>query len=108
MSACPCGCGNEVKPGLKYARRGCSLRGSVISAEERVARSKEVLATIPLWQKQEWGSKGGRASLIERWSDLLEKWQNMSPREALYTAYWRGYHSGYTAGQLNRRKRRAA
>jgi hypothetical protein len=80
----------------------------VISAEERVARAKAVMAMIPLEQQREWGSKGGRASLIERWSDLLEKWQDMSPREALYMAYWRGYHSGYTAGQLNRRKRRAA
>lgn len=99
MSLCPCGCGLEPKPGGKYARRGCSLRGTVIKPAERVARAKAVLANIPREQLQEWGSKGGKATLVERWSAMLEKWQSLSPREALHEAYWRGYTSGYVAGQ---------
>lgn len=43
---CPCGCGNAVKPGRKYAASGCTNRGRKLnlSAEERAARSVRITA----------------------------------------------------------------
>ncbi len=102
---CPCNCGREVKLGNTWGARGCALRA--ISPKERAARGREVMARYSLAQRREWSSKGGRASMLERWSAMLEQWQNRTPREALHTAYWRGYGSGYTAGQKHRRKGRA-
>jgi len=48
------------------------------------------------------GTKGGRAICPERWEALLEKWQDMTPREALKWAFYDGYHYGWRAKQRKR------
>ena len=101
---CPCGCGQPARTKKGWGGRGCSLRGTVRSAEQR-------RATTEAWLKREGraahqmlsenGMKGGRDTLA-RWADLLEKWMNVGPREALRMAYSRGYLSGYTRGKKTR------
>lgn len=106
MTLCPCPCKQPVKPGNKYAGKGCSLRA--IPREVKAERMRERCRRLGLAHKRWAGSKGGRESDIERWSRLLEKWQDMKPREALREAYFRGYRSGYTAarrGYPNRHER---
>lgn len=56
----------------------------------------------------EWGRNGGRSSHVKRWADLLEKWQSLSPREALREAYKAGYHAGHQAGVTEKQKGKAA
>lgn len=97
MSTCPCNCGGAVKPGKKFAARGCSLRSSVISRDQRVATTMRWMETYTPEQRAEWSGKGGRNSETARWAALLEKWQDMSPREALHQAFWDGYRRGYSA-----------
>jgi len=122
MTPCPCGCGNLVPPGNRWAKRGCCLRGTVRTPEQREATRRAWIAKVGAAQAREAyaqaGAKGGRSTLIERWSALLERWQSMSPREALHEAYWRGYRSGYqtakktkgggrlTEGEYYRRQRK--
>lgn len=98
---CACGCQKEVKfrdgKWNRYATRKCFL--GTFSKRQRQDHMRAWMARNPraLEILAENGSRGGRAMFPERWIELLEKWQDLTPREALQAAWYSGYKSGYKA-----------
>lgn len=111
MTPCPCGCKQPVKPGNRYAARGCAGRVVLraIPRDERAARSSATQARLhPGVRKQR--MRGLRqVSKKAAWLTLLERWlDDMKPREALREAYWLGYSAGYLARRRSEPVRQAS
>lgn len=105
---CRCGCGRALTPAQlrrkgTYATVRCTL--SAIPPQERADRARRWAQSVGYAQLREWGRKGGRSSDTARWGQLLEQWQDQSPREALHAAYARGYQAGYLAQRRHARSR---
>lgn len=96
---CRCGCGLPARTPKGYAGRRCHLR--TLTPTQRRYNFEAWLSRNGRAARQmlaENGSKGGRDTL-GKWAELLEKWMELGPREALREAYQRGYRSGYTRGR---------
>lgn len=61
MSACPCGCGGEVKPGNKFARHGCSQRNLSHRARRKNTKPLEIVGTRV---NGEWAAHSKKKTLL--------------------------------------------
>jgi hypothetical protein len=113
---CPCGCQRPVKPGRRYATKGCGGRAH-LKAMPRAWHQAAVRARIAKLSQQDrslMGQRLAKANTEIRWEALLDRWlrvweQGGDPRQAITVAYRYGYNAGYTARRRHeQRKARVA
>lgn len=111
LKRCACGCGDAVKPGNRYASRGCVGR-VVFRAQPRAfflaAVQRREARMTPAQKRARIEKLVGRQRAEERERMLaiwLQAWEGGDPRAALQDAYRHGYKAGYS---LRTRRERAA
>ena len=108
MSQCPCGCDKPVKPGRKWATKGCKgrVRFPKFTREQQLEAIRIREAKMTPAQKRRRMEIMVGEQRARRWEMLMERWlqtweDDADPRKALTDAY----HHGYLAGQHRDRRR---
>ena len=99
---CPCGCGDAVKPGRRYATAACVWR--LAGPERRQARSQAAVAGRANWSMDAARKARARQQREQTVARLVELALAGRVREAIQ----RAYVAGYDAGGARRRRQEAA